>query len=92
MMKYTVQDLKNNSKKYEENFKKLFKSVGTPRHGYYLQKEKELNNKDIEIRRYLYERGDRRWWVATDWTSNYKVETPWRQAWREKWRKRRRLK
>lgn len=48
--KYTLVDLREVSRKYDENFKLLLKSVGKPEHAKYLKIERELNKIDVRIR------------------------------------------
>ena len=45
--------LKYNSQQYEANFQRLFKAVNTPEQDQYVQIEKELNQKDIALRKDL---------------------------------------
>jgi hypothetical protein len=46
-------ELNDVSKEYEDNFEKLVDSVGTPNYKFYSDKEKELNLKDVSIRKRL---------------------------------------
>ena len=50
---YTIADLARNSRKYEENFTKLERTVGLPEHKEYVRIENRLNRKDVEIRKAL---------------------------------------
>lgn len=45
--------LKRVSRQYEVNFQKLWKAVNTPEQDYYIKIEKELNQKDIALRKDL---------------------------------------
>ena len=52
-MKYTKADLEENSRLYQENFKKMCEAVGTPEHIEYVKREEKLHHKDVEIRKSL---------------------------------------
>ena len=51
--KYTLRNLGHNSSEYDRNFKKMVESVDTDKHKIYVKLEKELNARDIDIRKDL---------------------------------------
>ena len=52
-MKYTIEDLKENQRLYRENFALLLASVNTPSHEERVERERELYDKEIAIRKDL---------------------------------------
>ena len=48
-----LKQLKHNSQQYEANFQRLFKAIKTPEQDQYIAIEKELNQKDIALRKDL---------------------------------------
>ena len=48
-----LKQLNQVSQQYEANFQRLFKAVNTPEQDHYIQIEKELNQKDIALRKDL---------------------------------------
>jgi len=52
-VQYTHKDLKEHMEEYEKVFENLLKSINTPKHQYYLEKEKELNKLGMKIRKNL---------------------------------------